>query len=59
MKPDIKIINIFCDAECEHISSSSLKEIEKFTKWLYENNKNTPLKDMDMILVAVKKLVNP
>ena len=31
MKPDIKIINIFCDAECEHISSSSLKEIEKFT----------------------------
>jgi hypothetical protein len=29
--------------------SYARKEIEKFTKWLYENNKNTPLKDMDMI----------
>jgi phosphopantetheine adenylyltransferase len=29
MKPDIKIINIFCDKQYEHISSSAIRNLEK------------------------------
>ena len=32
LKPDIKIINIFCDKEFEHISSSGIRTLEKFNK---------------------------
>ena len=32
LKPDIKIINIFCDKEFEHISSSGLRTLEKYDK---------------------------
>lgn len=31
-KPDIKIVSIFCDKEFEHISSSSLRSLEKYGK---------------------------
>jgi len=31
-KPDIKIVSIFCDKEYEHISSSSLRMLEKYGK---------------------------
>jgi len=30
LKPDIRIINIFCDKEFEHISSSGIRTLEKF-----------------------------
>ncbi|MBA3665982.1 MAG: adenylyltransferase/cytidyltransferase family protein [Bacteroidetes bacterium] len=32
LMPDIKIINIFCDKEYEHISSSGIRTLEKFNK---------------------------
>ena len=32
LKPDIKIINIFCDKEFEHISSSGIRTLEKYNK---------------------------
>jgi pantetheine-phosphate adenylyltransferase len=32
LKPDIKIINIFCDKEFEHISSSGIRTLEKYDK---------------------------
>ena len=32
LKPDIKIVNIFCDKEFEHISSSGIRTLEKFNK---------------------------
>ena len=32
LKPDINIINIFCDKEFEHISSSGIRTLEKFNK---------------------------
>ncbi len=32
LKPDIKIINVFCDKEFEHISSSGIRTLEKFNK---------------------------
>jgi pantetheine-phosphate adenylyltransferase len=32
LKPDIKIINIFCDKEFEHISSSGIRTLEQFKK---------------------------
>jgi pantetheine-phosphate adenylyltransferase len=32
LKPDIKIINIFCDKEYEHISSSGIRTLEQFNK---------------------------
>ena len=32
LKPDIKIINIFCDKEFEHISSSGIRTLEEFNK---------------------------
>ena len=32
LKPDIKAINIICDAEFEHISSSSIDYLEKYNK---------------------------
>jgi phosphopantetheine adenylyltransferase len=32
LKSDIKIINIFCDKEFEHISSSGIRTLEKFNK---------------------------
>ncbi len=32
LKPDIKIINIFCDKEFEHISSSGIRTLEQFNK---------------------------
>lgn len=32
LKPGIKIINIFCDKEFEHISSSGIRTLEKFNK---------------------------
>jgi pantetheine-phosphate adenylyltransferase len=32
LKPDIKIINVFCDKEFEHISSSGIRTLEKFDK---------------------------
>lgn len=32
LKPDIRIINIFCDKEFEHISSSGIRTLEKFNK---------------------------
>ena len=32
LKPDIKIINIFCDKEFEHISSSGIRTLEKYGK---------------------------
>ena len=30
LKPDIKIVNIFCDKEFEHISSSAIRNLMKF-----------------------------
>jgi pantetheine-phosphate adenylyltransferase len=32
LKPDIKIINVFCDKEFEHISSSGIRTLEKYEK---------------------------
>ncbi len=32
LKPDIQIINIFCDKEFEHISSSGIRTLEKYNK---------------------------
>lgn len=32
LKPDIKIINIFCDKEFEHISSSGIRTLEKYNR---------------------------
>lgn len=32
LKPDIKIINIFCDKQFEHISSSAIRSLETFGK---------------------------
>ncbi len=32
LKPDIKIVSIFCDKEFEHISSSGIRTLEKFNK---------------------------
>ena len=32
LMPDIKIINIFCDKEFEHISSSGIRTLEKYDK---------------------------
>lgn len=32
LKSDIKIINIFCDKEYEHISSSGIRTLEKYNK---------------------------
>jgi pantetheine-phosphate adenylyltransferase len=32
LKPDIKIVNIFCDKEFEHISSSGIRTLEKYGK---------------------------
>ena len=32
LKPDIKMVSIFCDKEFEHISSSSIKILEKYNK---------------------------
>jgi pantetheine-phosphate adenylyltransferase len=32
LKPNIKIINIFCDKEFEHISSSGIRTLEKYNK---------------------------
>lgn len=32
LKPDVKIINIFCNKEFEHISSSGIRTLEKFDK---------------------------
>jgi pantetheine-phosphate adenylyltransferase len=32
LKPDIKIVNIFCDKEFEHISSSGIRTLEKYNK---------------------------
>ncbi len=32
LKPDIQIINVFCDKEFEHISSSGIRTLEKFNK---------------------------
>src|SRR5690606_14839563 len=30
LMPDIKIVNIFCDKEFEHISSSGIRTLEKY-----------------------------
>ncbi|HRH11098.1 MAG TPA: hypothetical protein PLU73_06270, partial [Bacteroidia bacterium] len=32
LMPGIRIINIFCDKEFEHISSSGIRTLEKFNK---------------------------
>lgn len=32
LKPDIKVVNILCDPEFEHISSSSIRMLEKYGK---------------------------
>jgi len=32
LKPDIKIVNIFCDKEYEHISSSGIRTLKKYNK---------------------------
>jgi len=32
LKPDIKIVNVFCDKEFEHISSSGIRTLEKYNK---------------------------
>ena len=32
LKPDIKIVNIFCDKEFEHISSSGIRTLEEYNK---------------------------
>ncbi len=32
LKPDIRIVNIFCDKEFEHISSSGIRTLQKFGK---------------------------
>lgn len=40
LKPDIKMISIFCDREFEHISSSAIRQLEKFNahnKYLFIN----------------------
>ncbi len=34
LKPDINIVNIFCDKEFEHISSSGIRTLEKYNKHL-------------------------
>lgn len=32
LKPDIKIVNIFCDKQFEHISSSAIRNLMKFNR---------------------------
>jgi cytidyltransferase-like protein len=32
LKPDIKVVSIFCDKEYEHISSSGIKTLQKYGK---------------------------
>lgn len=32
LKPNIKIVNVFCDKEFEHISSSGIRTLEKFNR---------------------------
>jgi len=32
LKPDIKVVSIFCDKEYEHISSSAIRMLEKYGK---------------------------
>ncbi|MFO0323045.1 MAG: adenylyltransferase/cytidyltransferase family protein [Bacteroidota bacterium] len=32
LKPGIKVVNIFCDKEFEHISSSGIRTLEKYDK---------------------------
>lgn len=32
LKPDIKVVNIICDAEFEHISSSSIRMLQQYGK---------------------------
>lgn len=32
LKPDIRIVNVFCDKEFEHISSSGIRTLEKYDK---------------------------
>lgn len=32
LKPDIKVVSIFCDKEYEHISSSSIRMLQKYGK---------------------------
>jgi pantetheine-phosphate adenylyltransferase len=32
LKPDIRIVNVFCDKEFEHISSSGIRTLEKYNK---------------------------
>jgi pantetheine-phosphate adenylyltransferase len=32
LKPDIKIVSVFCDKEFEHISSSGIRTLEKYNK---------------------------
>lgn len=32
LKPDIKIVNLFCDAEYEHLSSSAIRELQSYNK---------------------------
>jgi len=36
MKPDLRMVSIFCDKEYEHISSSALKTIQKISPELYK-----------------------
>lgn len=41
LKPDIKMVSIFCDKGLEHISSSAIRQMEKFNKhdkYLLANN---------------------
>ena len=40
LKPDIKIVSIFCDKEFEHISSSGLRKIEKLSPYIYNEYVN-------------------
>jgi len=37
MKYDIKVVNIFCDKDYEHISSSALKTIKKYDEKIYKH----------------------
>ena len=32
LMPNIKVINVFCDKEFEHISSSGIRTLEKYNK---------------------------
>ena len=32
LKPDIKVVSIFCDKEYEHISSSAIRNLSKYGK---------------------------